>query len=644
MHTPTPARPWRPSLWLRSLASTAPARWPVGRSIRTSISVAAPLIVASLLGHAVVGMWISMGSLLLAMGEHADAYPSRFRRILICAPIASASYLLGWLSGAPPVVTILVMTLLAFGGGILSGYSGPLSVATMQGMLTAAIAIGVPAAAPYWPAAVLFLAGAALYALLLGIEALFNRHRPQRDALAAVLRALADLSHTRAEGGDDVVAGRARTVAAIDTYAQMEIALRGSAQGPTREYARSALITRAADQLLARLLAHDVDRALCASAATRLTTAADAVASGHRPAARTSPDGALVRVGMLEDAIWGKSSAPADDAPPGRRVSAPSPELLMTAVRLALCTALAYIAFYLVPLAHPYWIALTVALVMKPDLGSVFARGVLRSAGTVGGAVIAIGVGAVIHEPLLLGAAVAVLAAVLPWAAARSYALQALLLTPLIMVLLTMIASGESVSDLSTARILTTVIGSAIVIVFGYLIWPSARHARIAAPFASSVAALTQYAGDVAAGKDAATITADRRRAYRTLSDTNVSVQRTLAEPPPAGREAWAWIPVVTAAERVADRITDASASRPPQDVSADLPALKAIAAELESFAADADVKERPVRVPAPPAHGGESADAVVRELADEVANLRPMLERRHPDRAEHGGRGRPSR
>lgn len=590
------------------------------------------------MGDIALGMWISMGGLLLAMGERPDVYSARFRRIAVCAPVAAASYLLGWLSEATPVVTILVMTVIALVGGIVSGYSGPLSIASMQGMLTAAIAIGVPAAQPYWPAAVWFIAGALLFAGLLGIEALLNRRRPQRTALIAVVRALADLARAVGAGRSDVAAEQSRAIGAINVYERMELALRGAAQGPTREYARAAVIVRAADQLLARLMAHDALPGLCAAAAVRLDADATALArraSGPRPA----PQGTLVRVAMLEDALWGSHPSPAAPAMAnGVRLRPPSRALVVTAVRLALCTALAYVALFTVPLAHAYWIALTVALVMKPDLGSVFSRAALRSAGTVAGAVIAIGVGTFTSEPLLLCLAIAVLAAILPWAAARSYALQALFLTPLIMVLLSMVGHDESVVGLAVARTLTTLIGSVIVVIAGYLIWPSARHAAIASPFATALAALADYAGAVAPGTDAPATTAARRRVYRDLSAVGVAVQQTLAEPPPAGREAAAWIPVVAAAGRVADRITDASASRPPLDVSADGVALTAIALDLASMA-HLPRAERATRAPMPPAHGGEAADAVVRELADEVANLRPMLTRGGAVRATSHGR-----
>jgi len=630
-----PAREWRPSLWLRSLTSLAPAAWPVGRSVRAAVSVAGPLLVAALLGEPLIGMWISMGTLLMAAGERSVAYGARMRQILVTAPIAAAAYLLGMLSHAPPPVTVGVMAALAFGSGILSGWSAMLSVGTMQGMLIAAIAIGVPGAAPYWPAALLFLGGAILYALLLALEAAIDRRRPQRDALVSMLRSLAALSRISALGSD-LAAERARTTSAIDAYERIAITRRGTAQGPTREYARAAQVTRAADQLLARLLAHDVDASLATSAAGRLDELADAVAHRRRPAAWSAPPGTLVRLRLLESAIWEPQTS-IDDAPvPDRaRLAVPGADLLASAGRLALCTALAYAAYFVLPVPHGYWIPLTVALVMKPDLGSVFSRAVLRSIGTVGGAVIALVAGLLMADALLGAVAIGVLAACLPWAMARSYALQAVFLTPLIMVLISTVVPAESIWTLTLARLATTAIGGVIVVVAGYAIWPSARHPRIEPVFDRSLDALVRYAQAVASGQGADAIAGARRAAFRSLSDAKVTLQRTLSEPPPAGAEAWAWIPVVTAAERVADRITDASGSRSPLDTPLDAAALAAMAADLESFASRDAGGDSATRDPSAPRHGGDSPDPAVRELADEIATVEGMLTRRHPIRAD---------
>lgn len=626
------ANGWRPAVWVRALVATAPARWPWARSVRAAVAVTTPLLIAALAGDPGVGLWVAMGALLAASGERPGAYPVRLRKLAASAPLAAAAFLLGALSAFPPVVIVVVMAALAFASAIVSGISATLSAATMQAMLIAALAIGLPQVAPYWPAALLFLSGAALYAVLLAIEMLFARRRPEREALVGVLRALEALARHRAARSPADPADRARVLRALDAYGAVALADRGAAQGPTRDFGRAGGVARAADQLLARLLAHDAVPQLCAQTADRLAVVAVAVAQRRRPPERHAPT--LTRLRLLEAAIFGPVSLDVGEARPAHRGFAVGRALYASALRLALCTALGYTAMFVVPIERGYWIPLTIALVMKPDLGSVFARAVLRSVGTVGGAAFAALVGGVTGAPLGAVAVIAVLVLTLPWAIARSYALQALVLTPIIMIMLGMVDPAHEPGALTGPRILTTVLGGAIVIVAGYLPWPSARHVHVADRFDGALRTLAEYADAVASRADASHVATARHAAYARLSDTATALQRLLSEPPPAGTEAFAWLPVVSAAERVADRLTDASASRPEQDVTGAGAALRVLADELAAIAVSSpEATERAL----PSNAASDAADDVIQELADEIAHLRPMLmrersrgERRH--------------
>lgn len=60
---------WRPALWLRTLAATTPASWPRIRAVRAAVAIGGPLLVGVLTGHPAVGMWISMGALMISAGE-----------------------------------------------------------------------------------------------------------------------------------------------------------------------------------------------------------------------------------------------------------------------------------------------------------------------------------------------------------------------------------------------------------------------------------------------------------------------------------------------------------------------------------------------------------------------------------------------
>ncbi|MDX2088965.1 MAG: hypothetical protein SFX73_14000 [Kofleriaceae bacterium] len=150
----------------------------------------------------------------------------------------------------------------------------------------------------------------------------------------------------------------------------------------------------------------------------------------------------------------------------------------------------------------------------------------------------------------------------------------------------------------------------------------------MAKPFGRALEELARYARDVHARADMTTIASDRRTVYRHLSNIQVSLQRTVSDPPPAGREAWAWIPVVSAAERVADQITHASVARAPPHEE-----LACHVDDLVALVAQERKEDLPERRSSPPRHGGDHPDAAVRELADELANLEPMLARTGPPR-----------
>lgn len=628
-HDPQPQYAWRPSVWLHALAATAPASAPLWRSVRAAVTVGGPMLVGAIAGDVLIGMWISMGTLLLAAGENDGPYAQRFQQIAVVTPIAAAAYFFGMLSAAPAWVVIAVMAAAAFASGIASGLSSVLSIATMQGLLIAALAIGVPAAKPSWQPAVLFLIGAFIYCVLLAVEALLTWRRPDRLALQRILDALADLAQRQADGGQDLTSGRQRVIAALDAFDRTTIQHRRYGQGPMVEFDHAAMISRAADQLLARLMAADAVAERSAAAADRLRRVAAAVADGRR-LDPLPDDGSLLRVRVREAAIWTKRGTAHTPARPRRPLTWPGPAVVTSAIRLAVVTGAAYAVFLLTPLPRGYWIPLTVALVMKPDLGSVFARAVTRSAGTVIGAVFALLLGLLLTGDVLLSGAVVVLSALLPWATAHSYAFKAVLMTPLIMIMIAAVEpSGGHVDALTGARILATLVGGALVIVLGYLVWPSARHPDIAGVFSRALVALSAYADTVSAGDaDDVAVSAARRSTYRALSDTGAAVQRTLAEPPPAGAEACAWLPVVSAAERVADRITDLSARVRTADRADDAAMLAALAARVARLAGHPVHILSQGRGTSLITLADDATDPSVRALADEIAALEGMLER----------------
>jgi hypothetical protein len=140
------------------------------------------------------------------------------------------------------------------------------------------------------------------------------------------------------------------------------------------------------------------------------------------------------------------------------------------ALRLTLCLGIAEAIGEVWPQGHIYWIALTVAIVLRRDVPAALTRTFQRAVGTVAG--IFAGSLILLCEPPLWGllGTVALLAAVRPILQAGNYMAYAAVMTPLI-VLLTELDRAPAAS-LLVDRFAATMAGCAIAVVFGYLIWP----------------------------------------------------------------------------------------------------------------------------------------------------------------------------
>jgi uncharacterized membrane protein YccC len=383
--------------------------------------------------------------------------------------------------------------------------------------------------------------------------------------------------------------------------------------------------------------------------------------SGHRPRRASTPwlpmvppqwsasPGALeLREGMvtLEGVIsgnWGAAATPpAETGSPGLRARLRGQlihlgELLVGGriaweytFRLMLCTGVAALLSEVLPLQRSYWLVLTVGIILKPDFGSVFARAVQRAIGTVVGAVL----GAVIlvivpYGPWLL-LPFGVLAALLPFARARNFGLVATFLTPLVVLLIDLL---DPVGwRLAEARLIDTVLASAVVLVVGYAPWPSAWQVHLPGKFADAVRAVADYTDEALAtgSEDSArpargTARAGelpewpsrlRRTAGRALSNVRLEFQRTMSEPTPVSRRASAWWPAVVGLEEVMDAVTATAVTlgrgaEPPSPA-----AVHQLSGALRAVA-DAIEADMPLRsaVPLPSDPQLESVTAAVRSV-----------------------------
>jgi uncharacterized membrane protein YccC len=290
--------------------------------------------------------------------------------------------------------------------------------------------------------------------------------------------------------------------------------------------------------------------------------------------------------------------------------------------------AVAEVVVTIFPNERSYWLFMTIAIVLKPDFGSVFGRALLRGGGTFVGALIGALVLALVPNGWVLVVLVAAIGFLLPIAQVRNYGMFSTVLTPLVVIQLDLAHAGSW--NLVLDRLLDTLLACAIVLIFGYALWPGSRTPRIGGRVADVIDAVGDYA-ERALGGDPRGRSALRRRAYRQLSDLRTEFQRMLVEPSAAGRLASAWYPAIVALERMTSSVTrlaveiEQGESMPPADEVGEL------VTALRGTAAAVRAETEP---PDPPELESPQLAALAGDLRLVISGLRgPDLDARRPFR-----------
>ncbi|SOB82399.1 FUSC family protein [Streptomyces sp. 1331.2] len=582
------------SWWARAVRPERPPL-PLALMVRAAVGMAVPLAAGLLLHRLDLGVFAGLGAMHATMNDRAE--PSRLRAARIgTAVLASA---LGMLVGtalqradANGLALGAALTSTAFVSGALSATGPRGSAAGMLLLVSAALGSGMPLPHPWWAAAPMMLVGAA-FVVLLGLPAGVPS-RPAADprvrALAAAYdalgRTLADLGTSRAAGSRQVLTARLN---------QLQDLLPNRTGTRTRSRNRNQHQTRSQDQYEAALAATEAATGLLWA---RRAVPPEVAAVPHRLAAAVRQGGGEVAMPDWQpdtpsrqaldvalraaaDTVAGREArlgtAPVPPPDPWRlRVRLLSRGSVRYGLRVALCIAVGSAVTANFPLSKSYWVPMTIAFVLKPDLGSVFLRAVSRSIGTVLGVAVTAALLVLTTEEWALTAIAALCVALLPYATAAHYGLNTVAMTPMALVLLQL--GGQSSAAEFWPRVLDTVLASAIVLLFGYLLWPERPRHRIEPRLVDATGALRAYLDAVTATRtrpgdnlspgnnrspeisqspDSSTGRTDRaevwlrRTAYRSLAEARQEVRQGLAEPPPTGRLAEQWLPATAALERL---------------------------------------------------------------------------------------------
>ncbi|SFP69941.1 Uncharacterized membrane protein YccC [Amycolatopsis arida] len=619
--------------WLVQLLRSEPAPVPWSRAVRAAIALAVPMAVGYGLGNLALGALVSTGALPTVLAESGGTYHYRAVRLSGAVAAAGAGFALGVLTGFSPVWSVLTLVGVAAVSALISAAGSNASVAGLQLIVFAVLGtaqhqLGMPAAVAV-PA---FLAGAVWGLLVALVGWTVRATSPERTAVAHVFIELAAMLSAQDE--ETSRAARQQLTTALNTAYDRLLTARSWLSGRDATYRELLnLLAAATPAVEAGVAVVNAGRRVPTAVIDHLVGVATAVlarAPLPDPPAAGDDDPLLV-------ALHSGLAKIGTDARRARRPRVPAIERLqewarslasgpltwLATLRLTLCVALAELAGLVLPVERSYWITLTVGIVLKPDFGSVFGRAVLRALGTV----IGVGIGAAVLGLGVRGwplvALVAVFAAGVAIGKVRNYGILSAFVTPLIIVQMDLTNQGEWAVVL--ARLVDTVIGCAIVLVFGYLLWPGSRRPRIGGRLADVAEAVARYVDrGLLPARTAAERTERarlRRRAYRGLTDLRTAFQQVVVEPSPAGRQATAWWPAIVGLERVADAVTEVvvsvehGASEPnPADA-------RLVTAALTEFAAALRAERDPVPVPLP---GGEQLSGVVDQVNAVFEAVRP--------------------
>jgi uncharacterized membrane protein YccC len=602
--------------WLAEVMRPKKVPVPWGSMALMVLAVWVPMAVAFATGRRELALLPALGGLFSIMIDAGGPYRLRVERIGTSAVLGGApGLLIGTLIHGRGWIAVGAVVFVAGVSSIISRLGGTGSATGLELFVYSALGLGaLGGLRPWWHTVLQFLAGVAWALLLITPGYLLSPRSAERKAVAEVYYALA--RGLRLLGTPGSAGARPPLAAALNAAYDAMLTGRTNANGRSRrdmqlmavlnvshQFAEAAAALRTTGERVPPLVADEIERLADAIAGDRGPGSGALGLGGRRtrgaggeplpvvpPAWSASPGALDLREAMVSlvrvlAGNWAPPAAMPGDAPGLlARVRARAwrgvEQLLAGRIaweftlRLMICTGVAAILSEVLPLQRSYWLVLTVGIILKPDYGSVFARAVQRSIGTVVGAVLGAAIlAAVPYGPWLL-IPFGVLAALLPYGKARNFGLSATFLTPLVVVLIDLLdVSGWHLAE---ARLVDTVLASAIVLLIGYAPWPSAWQAHLPGQFAEAVRAVCAYVDQALVTSPAARLAATgttrapgrapgeepsprsrlRRRTYRALSNVRTEFQRTMSEPTSVSRRAAAWWPAVVALEEVMDAVT----------------------------------------------------------------------------------------
>ncbi|MER5889714.1 FUSC family protein [Streptomyces sp. NPDC001941] len=534
---------------------------PVDRAlvVRGAVGMLLPLAVGQLAGQPVLGAAAGLGAFGAAVDD--SSAPWRTRVLLLALPQlgGAAGLVLGHCASGRPGVQVLLLALTALISGLVSTAGRVANTTTLLLLLATAMGTGL-ADAPWWQAPGFFLLGGLPLILWSAVSGLARAGADQREAVAAAMRAVAAL----ADAGDlsDATATattrerlRREVTLAMDAAYNTLLGRRLIRPAAGSQTACLALTLDALVAVIAALpAAQRRGEPLPAEYATRLRDTAGRLERYAEDVALVAPATAMPLPALPTDpalrdlhkaVVAAGQHLPGSGAPPvrlpawtppARRLACAAARRLRDrgawafALRLSACVAVGQAIAAFTGLPRSGWVVLTIALIVRPALGTVPARAATRAAGTLAGVLLGLLICAAVPTGWAHIAVLVALTGLLQAYSRRNYALQSFFLTPILLLLADPL--GLYGAAVPQARLLDTLVGTGVALTVGYLLWPENNRVHVEQRLARVRTRSARYLAAVHSGTtDTPSLHSLRRQIHHDLAALHTELDRLRTDP-----------------------------------------------------------------------------------------------------------------
>lgn len=505
---------------------------------RGGLGVALSMLIGNFLSSPAAGLAIAIGALNVCFSDRSDSYSLRGKRMLTAAVFSSLAVFAGAVSANNPVLFFVLLTFIAFFCGMLVVVD---TVAADIGVVVLATylifsAQGLTPVLALQLSLFSFVGGVLQAILSVGLWPL-RKYKPERRALSGLYAELASL----ATEGSRATTSPAGTLRSIDTQTQLESLAGDTQTEARRyrsllsQAERLRITVLSLNRLRRRMeregKAHFSVRLLgeVLELTSELLKAVAAVINfgpvrGVGPKYMAEIQQRILRIreesreetspffaAVIRDLIFQleamagqlravieltEKTTPQGMEAADRKESAKPLHLrywsglaairanltfqspgFRHAIRLAICMILGEVVTHVFKIARPYWLPMTMAVVLKPDYASTFTRSFLRVMGTLLGLLIATGLFHYLPSgPVAAVVLTFVFTFLIRWLGGANYGVFAMCVSGLVVVLIGV--TGVAPKDVILARGLNTLLGGAIALVV-YWLWPTSEKLQL---------------------------------------------------------------------------------------------------------------------------------------------------------------------